>query len=98
MVQRRPYQNTADKRNLQGSWHHVEDHGRQQETDALGSTVNRSRQTTGLPREVEVKIELEQVLEYISRDLADRLLRNTSEYSIAQFLEQCSPDPSNTVW
>lgn len=46
---------------------------------------------------MEVEIELEQVLEYIPRDFADRLLRNTGEHSIAQFLEQCSADPSNTV-
>ena len=50
--------------------------------DLLCSTVNRARQASRLPRKVKFKIEIEQVLERLARDLPDGTLTHIRENGV----------------
>ena len=52
------HQNTTDQSDLKGRRYDVKYHASQKKADALGSTVNRSCEAAGLPREMEVEVEM----------------------------------------
>jgi len=79
-------QNTADKGDFQSSGQDVEDHGRQQEADTLGSTVNGSSQTTRLARQMEALVQSQQMLVDLACYFSNGLLGYTGKDGVAQFL------------
>ena len=70
----------------------MENHGGQQEADTLCSTINSPGQSSGLAREVEVKVQSQKMVENIARYFANSLLRDTGEYSIPKLLEKGRSD------
>ena len=92
------YQNTTDERDLEGGGNYVKDHGRQQEADTLCSSIDSSCQTTGLPRQVEVQVQLEQMVEDGGGNTTDGFLSHTCKDGIAKFLEDGGAYPSGTIW
>jgi|SRR6266404_4624605 len=56
-------------------------------SDVLGSTVDSAREPTGLPRKMKVEVEVEQMLERLARDRADRALTDVREHRVQQFAE-----------
>lgn len=61
-------------------------HGRQQEADALSSTVNSPCQASGLSRQVEAQIQPEQMLVDTTCHFSNSFLCDASEDGIAEFL------------
>jgi hypothetical protein len=90
-------QNSTDKTDLESSRDDVKHHAREQEVDALGTSVDSPRQPSRLARKVKVEIQLEQVLKNIGRNPANSLLRHTSKDSIAKFLEHSRANPRQTI-
>lgn len=75
----------------------MEDHRSQQKANTLGSTINGASQATGLARQMEVQVESQEVVEYISRYLADCLLRNTCKDRIAKLLKECCSNSGSAI-
>lgn len=65
---------------------------------ALGPTVNRAREASRLPREMEPDIEVEQVRKDVSRNAPDRVLRDVGEYGVPEFGEEPGSDSCESVW
>jgi hypothetical protein len=76
----------------------VEDHGRQQEADTFGSTVNGSRQAASLARQVEALVEPQQMLIDLAGNGSDGFLGDTGEDCVAHFLEHSRADTGRTVY
>jgi len=92
------YQNTTDERDLEGSGQDMEDHGREQEADALGTAVNSTRQTSRLARQMEAQAELQQMLVHAAGNLANGFLGHTGEDGITKFLEEGRADAGYAVY
>lgn len=75
----------------------MEHHGRQQEADALGTTVDSSRQPACLSGQVEVEVESEQVLKDVARNFADGFLGHTRKDCVPEFLEERGSDSGGAV-
>lgn len=75
----------------------MKDHGRQQETDSLGSSVNCSCKTTGLPTQVKVQIQTQKMIKNIACNFSNRFLRNTCKHGVSQFLEHRSANSRGSV-
>ena len=76
----------------------MEDHGRQQEADALGAAVHCSGQAARLTGQMEAQVELQQVLIDAAGDFADRLLGDARKDGVAQLLEEGRADAGHTVY
>ena len=50
--------------------------------DALGSTVDSTRESTSLPRKMEFEVEIKQMLKCLARDSADRALTDVREHCV----------------
>lgn len=92
------YQNATNQRDLKSSRDNVEDHGGEQEADALGTTVNRPGQATGLPRKMEVKVELEEMVENAASNPTNGLLCYAGEDGIPELLKKSGADPRGAIW
>lgn len=68
------------------------------ETHALCTSVDRSRQASRLPRQVETDVETEQVSKHGPSDATDRALRDAGKDGVAEFGEEASADSGETVW
>lgn len=67
------------------------------ETNALCASIDRSRQASRLPRQVETDIETEQVSKHGPSDAADRALRDAGKDGVAEFGKEAGADPGETV-
>lgn len=76
----------------------MEDHRREQEADPLRPAVDRATQPACLPREVEVEIKPQQVVEHIAGHPADRLLRDVCEDGVPDLLEEGGSYASDAVF
>lgn len=76
----------------------MEDHRRQQETDALGTPVNGPREASGLSGQVEVEIQLEKVVKDIASHTANSLLGHARKDGVPDLLEYSGCDPCCSVY
>ena len=63
----------------------------------LCATVNRTCEATGLSREVEFEIQIEQVFECLACNLADCALANIGEDRVQHFAKERSTNTSSAV-
>jgi len=91
------HQNPTNHRNLQRSGRNPEDNSLQYEGDALGASINRSRQSACLPTQMELQIEVEQMLKCIPRDFSYGALSDIRKYGVKKFTREGSPDPRCAV-
>ena len=91
------HQYSAHHRHLQNYGHNVKQHAVQQETDALGSAVNRPRQPARLLSEVEVQVEAQEMVKDVAGNLADRRLGHRHKNCIAQLLKNGAADAREAI-
>ena len=74
--------------------------------NALCTAVYGARESTGLPREMELEVEVEQMFERLACDGADRALTDVCEYRVQQLAKQgraytccavCRPHPNSIL-
>jgi hypothetical protein len=76
----------------------MKDHGGQQEADALGPSVDCSRQSSGLSGQVEAQVQAKQVLVHTACDPSYGLLCNAGEDGIAQLLGDGCAHAGEAIW
>jgi hypothetical protein len=76
----------------------VEDHGRQQEADALCASIDGPCQASRLARQVEAEVKFQQMLVHAAGNFADSLLGDTGKDGVAQFLEKGGADAGQAVY
>ena len=67
-------------------------------TDVLGSTVDSTRKSASLPREMEVEVEIEQMLKRLARDRPHRVLADVRKHRVQQLAEQRRTYARRTVY
>lgn len=75
----------------------MKDHRSQKKADAFSTTVDSAGQTSGLAGKMEIEIQSQQMFKYIRSHFSYGLLGNASEDRVAEFLEQCGPNPCDTI-
>jgi hypothetical protein len=92
------YQYPANHGYLERGWEDMEHHGCKQKAYALCASINGARKASRLTRQVEVKIQSEQMLEDIRSHFANGFLGDPCEYRVAQFLGYRGADSSGAIY
>lgn len=66
--------------------------------DSLGAAVDGTREAARLPREMELEVHPQQMLERLPCDLADGLLSDRREHGVPELGEQAREDPGESIW
>src|SRR5689334_18357545 len=75
----------------------MEDHGRQQEANALGTSINCSGQPTSLAGQMEAQVELQQVVIDVAGHFTNGLLGDAGEDGVSHLLEDGGTNASCTI-
>ena len=63
----------------------------------LGSPIDRPRESASLPREVELEVQIQQMLERLACDFANSGLADVGEYGVEQLAKERGSDASGAV-
>lgn len=75
----------------------MENHRREKKTYSFSTSVNGSREASGLSREVEVKIQPEEMIEDIASHTANSLLGYTRKDGVPDLLKYSGSNPCGSV-
>jgi hypothetical protein len=70
---------------------------RRAKKDGLGTAVYGTRESSGLPREMELEVEVEKMFERLARDGAHRALTDVCEYGVQQLAKHGRAYTSCTI-